>query len=95
MKMYHLFESQIESEITICFYCGDEWNTRKNYRGCCGEVHPAAAFLLIPDAIDALGYPVNEDILLEEQVLIVPEPDDASQYNDIKADLELDQREDK
>lgn len=95
--MIEIYENQIEDEIVICNYCGKDWHPRNNYRGCCGEVHPITAYLLVNNAVDIRGFSLSEDYYNVENVLVHEFKENLSiqEKIDILADLELDQRRNK
>lgn len=79
---YKIYEDQITDELTVCPYCYNTWTERKDVYGCCGEVHPAEAYLVDDD-----------QVLLVDEVEVYTRP--ATEQEIVDKDYEIDEKYDK
>jgi hypothetical protein len=63
MKQRTVSNDTIVDEYQACVYCGDEWTSRKDYLGCCGEIHSELVYVL-----DDGEHVRAEEVVIVEEV---------------------------
>lgn len=79
MKKSQVFDHEIVDEISACAYCGTQWDSEMDYKGCCGEVHSEEFYVT-----------KSGNMLLKSETEIVEREPTLEELEDHRADLKYD-----